>query len=77
MLHTIVTCSISFVVLVISSWCVGEGGEVLGEHYDASVIGGLVIAWLNTAPEAIFFVTALNAGQVTHTLCCAHRRAAI
>jgi len=33
--------------------------EFLGQKYDASVIGGLLIAWLNTAPEAIFFVTAL------------------
>jgi hypothetical protein len=33
---------------VIASWCVGEGGEILGKKYDASIIGGLVIAWLNT-----------------------------
>jgi len=50
----------SFSLLVVASWCVGEGGEILGKKYDASVIGGLVIAWLNTAPETIFFVTALN-----------------
>eukprot|EP01111_Echinosteliopsis_oligospora_P011564 TRINITY_DN3848_c0_g1_i1.p1 TRINITY_DN3848_c0_g1~~TRINITY_DN3848_c0_g1_i1.p1 ORF type:complete len:350 (+),score=99.27 TRINITY_DN3848_c0_g1_i1:190-1239(+) len=50
---------ISFIGLVFASWCVGEGGEILGKKYDASVIGGLIIAWLNTAPEAIFFITAL------------------
>jgi len=51
---------VSFFLLVLASWCVGEGGEVLGKKYDASIVGGLVIAWLNTAPEAIFFITALN-----------------
>eukprot|EP01112_Ceratiomyxa_fruticulosa_P011669 TRINITY_DN318_c0_g1_i1.p1 TRINITY_DN318_c0_g1~~TRINITY_DN318_c0_g1_i1.p1 ORF type:complete len:347 (-),score=52.66 TRINITY_DN318_c0_g1_i1:143-1183(-) len=51
---------LSFVFLVFASWCVGEGGEILGKKYDASIIGGLVIAWLNTAPEAIFFITALD-----------------
>jgi Ca2+/Na+ antiporter len=50
----------SFFLLVLASWCVGEGGEILGKKYDASVIGGLVIAWLNTAPETIFFITALK-----------------
>jgi cation:H+ antiporter len=50
---------VSFVMLLFASWCVGEGGEILGKKYDASVIGGLIIAWLNTAPEAIFFITAL------------------
>jgi len=50
-------------VLVFASWCVGEGGEILGKKYDASIIGGLVIAWLNTAPETIFFVTALQSGN--------------
>eukprot|EP01090_Pellita_catalonica_P023392 TRINITY_DN960_c0_g1_i2.p1 TRINITY_DN960_c0_g1~~TRINITY_DN960_c0_g1_i2.p1 ORF type:complete len:267 (+),score=31.78 TRINITY_DN960_c0_g1_i2:38-802(+) len=59
-LNTLATGFASFVFLVIASWCVGEGGEILGEKYDASIIGGLVIAWLNTAPETIFFVTALN-----------------
>lgn len=39
---------VSFVLLVLASWCVGEGGEILGEKYDASIVGGLVIAWLNT-----------------------------
>ena len=38
----------SFLLLVLASWCVGEGGEILGAKYDASIIGGLVIAWLNT-----------------------------
>jgi len=51
---------VSFVVLVFASWCVGEGGEILGQKYDASIIGDIVIAWLNTAPETIFFITALN-----------------
>jgi len=54
---------VSFVLLVVASWCVGEGGEILGKKYDASIIGGLVIAWLNTAPETIFFVTALHSGN--------------
>jgi len=40
--------AVSFVLLVVASWCVGEGGEILGKKYDASIIGGLVIAWLNT-----------------------------
>jgi cation:H+ antiporter len=53
----------TFVLLVVASWCVGEGGEILGKKYDASIIGGLVIAWLNTAPETIFFVTALESGN--------------
>lgn len=35
-------------MLLFASWCVGEGGEILGKKYDASVIGGLIIAWLNT-----------------------------
>ena len=39
---------VSFVLLAIASWCVGEGGEILGKKYDASIIGGLLIAWLNT-----------------------------
>lgn len=38
----------SFMLLALASWCVGEGGEILGQKYDASIIGGLVIAWLNT-----------------------------
>jgi len=59
-LPTYFTGTISFILLVFASWCVGEGGEILGKKYDASIIGGLVIAWLNTAPETIFFVTALS-----------------
>jgi len=51
---------ISFVCLVFASWCIGEGGDILGKKYDASIIGGLVIAWLNTAPETIFFLFALE-----------------
>jgi len=54
---------VSFILLGFASWCVGEGGEILGKKYDASIIGGLVIAWLNTAPETIFFITALNSGN--------------
>jgi len=54
---------ISFGFLAFASWCVGEGGEILGKKYDASIIGGLIIAWLNTAPEAIFFITALSSGN--------------
>ena len=38
----------SFGLLAFASWCVGEGGEILGQKYDASIIGGLLIAWLNT-----------------------------
>lgn len=55
--------AVSFVLLVVASWCVGEGGEILGKKYDASIIGGLVIAWLNTAPETIFFISALEGGH--------------
>jgi len=62
-LPNIVTGVSSFILLVIASWCVGEGGEILGKKYDASIIGGLVIAWLNTAPETIFFVTALSSNN--------------
>src|SRR5690242_8090138 len=47
----------SFVLLVVASWCVGEGGEILGKKYDASIIGGLVIAWLNTSK---FYFSELN-----------------
>jgi cation:H+ antiporter len=54
---------VSFALLVIASWCVGEGGEILGKKYDASIIGGLVIAWLNTAPETIFFIVALTSNN--------------
>lgn len=54
---------VSFVLLCFASWCVGEGAEILGKKYDASLIGGLLIAWLNTAPETIFFVTALQSGN--------------
>jgi len=54
---------LSFILLVLASWCVGEGGEILGKKYDASIIGGLIIAWLNTAPETIFFVTALSSSN--------------
>jgi len=62
-LPSIIVGPLSFVFLLVASWCVGEGGEILGRKYDASIIGGLIIAWLNTAPEAIFFVTALSSGS--------------
>ena len=62
-LYTYVSGAVSFALLVFASWCVGEGGEILGAKFDASVVGGLIIAWLNTAPEAIFFVQALNSGN--------------
>ncbi|KAL6045826.1 Sodium/calcium exchanger membrane region [Balamuthia mandrillaris] len=47
--QNLMTGLVSFCLLVFASWCVGEGGEILGKKYDASIIGGLVIAWLNTA----------------------------
>ncbi|EGC34455.1 hypothetical protein DICPUDRAFT_35027 [Dictyostelium purpureum] len=56
----VLTAFLSFIFLSFASWCIGEGGEILGKKYDASIIGGLIIAWLNTAPEAIFFITALS-----------------
>jgi len=59
----VLDCIVCFVFLIGASWCVGEGGEILGKKYDASIIGGLVIAWLNTAPETIFFITSLNSGD--------------
>ena len=43
---------VSFGLLCFASWCVGEGGEILGERFDASIIGGLLIAWLNTGKTA-------------------------
>ncbi|PRP89211.1 hypothetical protein PROFUN_01931 [Planoprotostelium fungivorum] len=63
MFNPILDGVICFVFLIVASWCVGEGGEILGKKYDASVIGGIVIAWLNTAPETIFFITALQSGN--------------
>jgi hypothetical protein len=56
---------ISFILLVFASWCVGEGGEILGRKYDASIIGGLIIAWLNTCIylyiyKLIFCITSNN-----------------
>jgi len=62
-LPPLVVGPVSFILLVVASWCVGEGGEILGKKYDASIIGGLIIAWLNTAPEAIFFITALSSSN--------------
>jgi len=58
-----IKCFGSFIFLVFASWCVGEGGEILGKKYDASIIGGILIAWLNTAPETIFFITALHSNN--------------
>lgn len=46
--HPILAGIGSFLLLAFASYCVGEGGEILGQKYDASVIGGLLIAWLNT-----------------------------
>jgi len=54
----------TLLILIFGAWCVGEGGEILGEKYDASFIGGFVIAWLNTAPETLFFISALNSGNI-------------
>eukprot|EP00762_Andalucia_godoyi_P004645 ANDGO_03603.mRNA.1 sodium/calcium exchanger protein len=50
-------------LLIGGAYCVSEGGEILGSKYDATIIGGFVIAWLNTAPETIFFISALEAGK--------------
>lgn len=47
-------------LLILGAWCVSEGGDILGEKYDATILGGFIIAWLNTAPETIFFITALE-----------------
>lgn len=48
------------IVLIVGAWCVSEGGDILGDHYDATIVGGFIIAWLNTSPETIFFITALE-----------------
>jgi Ca2+/Na+ antiporter len=50
-------------LLILGAWCVSEGGDILGEKYDATIVGGFLIAWLNTAPETIFFITALEGGN--------------
>eukprot|EP01027_Heterolobosea_sp_BB2_P006642 GEZU01010013.1.p1 GENE.GEZU01010013.1~~GEZU01010013.1.p1 ORF type:complete len:345 (-),score=57.92 GEZU01010013.1:17-1051(-) len=50
-------------LLIAGAWCVSEGGDILGEKYDATIVGGFMIAWLNTAPETIFFITALESGN--------------
>lgn len=52
----------SFILLVVASWCVGEGGEILGKKYDASIIGGLVIAWLNTGTMIVMIAYNLTVG---------------
>ncbi|KAL0489647.1 antiporter CaxA [Acrasis kona] len=49
--------------LIAGAWCVSEGGDILGEKYDATIIGGFIISWLNTAPETIFFITALESNS--------------
>ncbi|GAM24440.1 hypothetical protein SAMD00019534_076150, partial [Acytostelium subglobosum LB1] len=64
MLEAAAVAGVTFLFLTFASWCVGEGGEILGKKYDASIIGGLLIAWLNTAPEAIFFITALQSRNI-------------
>jgi len=33
---------------------------MLGSKYDATILGGFIIAWLNTLPETIFFMMALG-----------------
>ena len=53
--ETYIVGFLSFLFLCLASWFVGEGGEILGEKYDASIIGGLVIAWLNTGSSIDFF----------------------
>jgi Ca2+/Na+ antiporter len=47
-------------LLILGAWCVSEGGDILGDKYDATIVGGFIISWLNTAPETIFFITALE-----------------
>ena len=37
-----------FGVIIFASWCVGEGADVLGEVMDGSILGGLIVASLNT-----------------------------
>ncbi|KAL9650472.1 hypothetical protein ABK040_004694 [Willaertia magna] len=56
---------IYFGLLIVGAWAVSEGAETLGEKYDASIVGGLLIASLNTAPETIFFIISLNQSQPT------------
>jgi len=54
--------------LICGAWFVSEGGDILGDNMDASVLGGLVIASLNTLPETIFFITALSSNQPNFAL---------
>jgi len=49
--------------LIFGAWAVSEGGDILGAKYDATIVGGFLLAWLNTAPETIFFITALESGN--------------
>jgi hypothetical protein len=48
MLPNLLVGGVNFALLCLASWSVGEGGEILGKKYDASIVGGLLIAWLNT-----------------------------
>lgn len=64
MLAEILLLVLYLALLFTASYCVSEGGEILGSRYDATVVGGFLIAWLNTAPETIFFLSALQAGKV-------------
>lgn len=58
----------SLVMLIAGAWCVSEGADILGSKYDATIVGALIIAWLNTLPETIFFVTALENNQPTFAM---------
>lgn len=46
-------------LLFAGAWCVSEGGDILGEKYDATIIGGFIIAWLNTGIVRIFRIVLL------------------
>lgn len=63
MFAELATLLVYLALLVAGAYCVSEGGEILGSKYDATIVGGFVIAWLNTAPETIFFISALQAGK--------------
>ncbi|KAG2375107.1 hypothetical protein C9374_010111 [Naegleria lovaniensis] len=54
--------------LIGGAWCVSEGGDILGEKYDASVVGGIILSGLNTLPETIFFISALSSNQPTFAM---------
>jgi Ca2+/Na+ antiporter len=58
----------ALILLIFASHCVGSGGEILGDFYDASLVGGILIAWLNTSPELIFFFIALSQKEVAFAI---------